>query len=128
MTDKIVILESKLTTAEVIDRLKSQIASKNIKLFAHIDHQDAATESGLELHAEQVLVFGDPGVGTHLMQENPELGLELPLKILVWNDGSTKIAYREPLSYLNEFGIVQNKVIIEKMSALMAMLVKSAAG
>jgi uncharacterized protein (DUF302 family) len=125
--DKLVIRDSKLTVTEAVGRLKSMLESKNIKVFAHIDHQAAAKDSGMELGDEQVLVFGDPRVGTNLMQEQPQIGIELPLKILIWNDDGTKVAYREPLSYLEEFGIVRNRPIIEKMSVLMATLVGSVA-
>jgi uncharacterized protein (DUF302 family) len=125
--DKLVIRDSKLTVAEAVGRLKSLLESKNIKVFAHIDHRAAAKDSGMELGDEQVLVFGDPRVGTNLMQEQPQIGIELPLKILIWNDDGTKVAYREPLSYLEEFGIVRNRQIIEKMSVLMATLVGSVA-
>ncbi len=128
MSNQLVIRNSKLTVGEAVARLRSSLENKNIKLFAHIDHQAAANDAGMELAEEQVLVFGDPRVGTNLMQEQPQIGIELPLKILIWNDnGSTKVGYRDPLSYLEEFGIVQNRQIIEKMSTLMATLVSSVA-
>lgn len=128
MSNQLVIRNSKFTVGEAVARLRSSLENMNIKLFAHIDHQAAANDAGMELAEEQVLVFGDPRVGTNLMQEQPQIGIELPLKILIWNDnGSTKVAYRDPLSYLEEFGIVQNRQIIEKMSTLMATLVSSVA-
>lgn len=79
----------------------------------------------MDLNEEQVLVFGDPRVGTNLMQEQPQIGIELPLKILICNDNGTKVSYREPLTYIEEFGISSNRQIIEKMSVLMATLVNS---
>lgn len=127
MNHKLIVRNSKLTVDEAVTKLRSLLESKNIKLFAHIDHQAAAKESAMELGEEQVLVFGDPRVGTNLMQEDPRIGIELPLKILVWNENGTKVAYTEPLTYLEEFGIVRNRQIIEKMSTLMAALVSSVA-
>lgn len=125
MSNQLVVRNSNLTVDEAVARLRSLLESKNIKLFAHIDHRAAASDAGMELPEEQVLVFGDPRVGTNLMQEQPKIGIELPLKILIWNDSGTKVAYREPLSYLEEFGIVHNRQIIEKMSTLMTTLVSS---
>lgn len=81
----------------------------------------------MELSDEQVLIFGDPKVGTHLMQEEPVIGFELPLKMLIWSEDGTNVAYREPLSYLEEFNIIRNRAIIEKMSILMDTLSKAIA-
>ncbi|MBS1953758.1 MAG: DUF302 domain-containing protein [Cyanobacteria bacterium SZAS-4] len=127
MSNQLVVRNSKLAVGEAVARLRTLLESKNIKIFAHIDHQSAAIDAGLEMAEEQVLVFGDPRVGTNLMKEQPQIGIELPLKILFWNDGGTKVAYREPLTYLDEFDIVHNRQIIEKMSTLMATLVSSVA-
>jgi uncharacterized protein (DUF302 family) len=125
VSDKLITRSSKLTVNETAARLKSLLESKNIKIFAHIDHTAAAKDAGMDLNEEQVLVFGDPRVGTNLMQEQPQIGIELPLKILIWHDNGTKVAYREPLTYVDEFGINSNRQIIEKMSVLMATLVNS---
>lgn len=125
MSYVLVTRSSKLSVDETATRLKSLLESKNIKLFAHIDHQAVAKDALMDLNEEQVLVFGDPRVGTNLMQEQPQIGIELPLKILICNDNGTKVSYREPLTYIEEFGISSNRQIIEKMSVLMATLVNS---
>jgi len=122
-----VVRSSKLSVSETAAKLKSLLETKNIKLFAHIDHSAAAKENGMELSEEQVLIFGDPKVGTHLMQEEPAIGFELPLRMLIWSEDGTKVAYREPLSYLEEFNIIRNREIIEKMSILMDTLSKAIA-
>lgn len=122
MKTNLKIRSSKLSVSESAAKLKSLLETKNIKLFAHIDHSAAAKENGMELSEEQVLIFGDPKVGTHLMQEEPAIGLELPLRILIWNSDGTKVAYKDPLAYLEEFNINRNRAIIEKMSVLMDTL------
>lgn len=127
MKNSFVVRSSKLSVSETAAKLKSILETKSIKLFAHIDHSAAAKENGMELSDEQVLIFGDPKVGTHLMQEEPAIGLELPLKMLIWSEDGTKVAYREPLSYLEEFNIIRNREIIEKMSILMDTLSKAIA-
>ncbi len=123
MNNRYVTRSSKSSVNETVERIRSFLESKNIAVFAHIDHGAAAKDVGMQLADEQVLIFGDPRVGTNLMQEDPSIGIELPLKILIWNDGGTKITYREPKTYLEEFAIIQNRPIIEKMSTLMAILV-----
>lgn len=128
MNDRFVTRNSKHSVSDTVERIRSFLENKNITVFAHIDHGAAAKDIGMQLNDEQVLVFGDPRVGTNLMQEDPSIGIELPLKILIWNDGGTKITYREPKTYLEEFAIIQNRPIIEKMSTLMAILVDSVSG
>ena len=125
MKNSLVVQSSKLSVDETAAKLKTLLQTRNIKLFAHIDHSAAAKENGMELSDEQVLIFGDPKVGTHLMQEDPAIGFELPLRMLIWNEDGTKVAYREPLAYLEEFNINRNRAIIEKMSVLMDTLSKT---
>jgi uncharacterized protein (DUF302 family) len=124
VNDKLVVRESKLSVADAVSKLWSFLESKNIKVFAYIDHGAAAQESGMQMADAQVVVFGDPRIGTKLMEEQPQIGIELPLKILIYDANGTKVAYREPMTYLEEFGIVQNRSIVEKMSQLMAALSK----
>ena len=68
--------------------------------------------------------FGDPKVGTSLMQECPLIGIELPLKMVIWQENDTYVAYRDPKHYLEEYSLVKNAAILEKMSHLMHTLVK----
>ena len=66
-------------------------------MFARIDHAAGAHESGLELEDEQVILFGNPRSGTPLMQDDRRIGIELPLRILLWRDGAdVHIGYADP--------------------------------
>src|SRR5215831_2950215 len=76
--------------AETVGRLKALLAQKGIEVFAHIDHAAAAREVGLSLRPTQVLIFGNPKAGTPLMQARQAIGLDLPLRALVWEDGEGK--------------------------------------
>lgn len=108
----------------IANKLEAILNSKNIRIFARIDHAQAARDLGLKLQDEQVLVFGDPKVGTFLMQECPAIGFELPLKIVVWRQGDeTHIGYKDPKLLLDEYELSEHRNIIEKMSQLMANLV-----
>lgn len=128
-TSSLVIHTSTFSVAQTVERLKTALEAKQIRIFTIIDHAKAAQESSLELAAEQVLIFGDPKVGTFLMQENPEIGIELPLKILVWQDtaGTTYVGYKDPILLAEAYSIIKNAGILKKMSQGLSLLVTHAA-
>src|SRR5262249_7414967 len=76
---------------ETVGRLKALLAQKGIGVFAHVDHAEAARKVGLPLRPTQVLIFGNPKAGTPLMQARQTIGLDLPLRALVWEDGDGKV-------------------------------------
>ena len=76
---------------ETVERLKSLLEQKKIRLFAHIDHATEAQKVGLPLRPTQVLIFGNPQAGTPLMQSQQTIGLDLPLRVLVWEDAAGKV-------------------------------------
>ena len=69
---------------ETAERVEAVLSAKKIKLFAHIDQSAEAAAAGLKLRPTVLLVFGDPGKGTPLMESYPTLALDLPLKALIW--------------------------------------------
>jgi uncharacterized protein (DUF302 family) len=71
---------------ETVDRLISILQSKGIMLFAVIDHSGEAEKAGLKMPATKLLIFGNPKAGTSLMLAAPTIAIDLPLKILVWED------------------------------------------
>ena len=83
---------------QTLDRLSNKIAEQGMTVFARIDHAAAAAEAGLTLAPMQVLIFGNAHAGTPLMQTAPTIGIDLPLRMLVWNDeeGTTWLAYNDP--------------------------------
>lgn len=102
---------------DVVESIKKIVANKGLTIFTQIDHSTNAAQYKIELKDMTLLIFGNPQAGTKLMQENPLIGLELPLKVLVYREGMiTKIVYKDPLSYEADFGIIENKLIIENMS------------
>jgi uncharacterized protein (DUF302 family) len=92
----LVTLPSAHGATETVARLKALLAQKGIEVFAHIDHAAAATKVGLSLRPTQVLIFGNPKAGTPLMQARQNIGLDLPLRALVWEDeaGTVWLTYR----------------------------------
>lgn len=124
MEDSLIVYESPYPVLETINRIKEVLEKKSIKLFALIDHSGEAKANGLDLNEEKLLIFGDPKVGTYLMQENPEIGLELPLKILIWGEnGKTRIAHKNLNALKNRYSIVTHAKILENMSLGLSQLI-----
>lgn len=121
----LILFKSPYSSVETVERLKSILKEKGVTVFALIDHSKAAKENGLVLADEVVVVFGDPKTGTFLMQENPEIGIELPLKILVWQNvkGETFIGYKDPLELGEKYQIKKNAEILAKMHQGLSQLV-----
>jgi uncharacterized protein (DUF302 family) len=103
---RIVTKLSPFSVGETVERLTDVIARMGIKLFAVIDHSGEATASGLELRETRVVIFGSPKAGTPVMQAAPLAALDLPLKVLVWQDGSqTKLSYAPPAELAARYGL-----------------------
>lgn len=92
-----VVLRSAHDAATTSARLEAEVSRRGQHVFLALDHAAAARTVGLELGPTQLLVFGNPKVGTLLMQCAPSAGLDLPLKTLVWTDaaGATWLAYND---------------------------------
>lgn len=87
------------SVAETLDKLKTLVESKGMKVFARINHAAEASAVGLEMRPTEVLIFGDSKTGTPLMNRFPLLAIDLPLKALAWEDenGQVWLAYNSPL-------------------------------
>jgi len=81
-----------------LEKLKATIAGKGLQLFAHIDHRAGALAAGLDMQPAHVLIFGHAKAGTPPMVASPLLALDLPLKVLVWEDaaGKVRVSYNTP--------------------------------
>jgi len=82
---------SSFAVEETLERLKAAIHSRNLTLFAQIDHSDEARRVGLIMQEAHVLIFGNPKGGTPLMIASPLLALDLPLKVLVWQSADERV-------------------------------------
>ncbi len=101
-----IVKRSRFPYAETIARLSAAIAAAGNTLFATIDQAAAATSVGLDLRPTTLLVFGNPKGGTPLMAARPLIALELPLKILVWDDdGSVTVAYARMAEIAQRYGV-----------------------
>lgn len=120
--------ESAFGVEETTARVERELAALGIPIFARIDHGRNAAEVGLEMRPAQVVVFGSPKVGTVLMQENPSIALELPLRIAVWEDasGSVWAAFPQMRRLGAEYGLADSPVI-GNMQRLLERIVRKAA-
>jgi uncharacterized protein (DUF302 family) len=84
-------IQSPHTVEITLSKLKASIASKGLTLFAHIDHAAGARQAGLQMQEAHVLIFGHAQAGTPLMVASPLLALDLPLKVLIWEDADKKV-------------------------------------
>jgi uncharacterized protein (DUF302 family) len=83
--------------ADTVSRLADLIAAKGMKLFAVIDQSAEAARAGLQLRDTTLVIFGSPTAGTPVMEASPLAALDLPLKVLIWDDdGQTKVSYTAP--------------------------------
>jgi uncharacterized protein (DUF302 family) len=100
---------TKLSTRSVDDtvaRMTEVLAAKGLKLFAVIDHSGEAQAAGLALRDTKVVIFGSPAAGTPVMDVNPLAALELPLKVLVFDDrGRTTLVYLAPDELGRRYGL-----------------------
>jgi uncharacterized protein (DUF302 family) len=105
-----VTLPSRHSVAQTGDRLESLLKAHNVLVFARIDFSGDAARAGLNMRAQQLIVFGNPKAGTPLMVAAPQVGLDLPLKALIWedNEGRTWIAYNEPRYLLARHGLPES--------------------
>jgi len=83
---------------ETVQKLEAMLEAKGIKLFAMVDHSGEAERAGLQMRPTKLLIFGNPKAGTPLMVASPTIAIDLPLKILVWEnaDGSVLVSYNSP--------------------------------
>jgi uncharacterized protein (DUF302 family) len=114
--------------AETVERLESALKEKQIHVFARIDHAAGAASVGLRLPPTTVLIFGNPQVGTALMQSNQTIGIDLPLKMLVWQDDKkdTWLAYNDPAYLARRHGVHDQEGTITAMAAALKGLARAA--
>ena len=110
---------------ETVRRLDETMRAKGLTVFARIDHRAAAREAGLEMQDEQVLIFGNPRAGTPLMVARPLVGLDLPLRVLIWRapDGQVWASYQDAAFIARRYGLPEG---LEKNIAAVPALVEAA--
>ena len=108
---------------ETVEKLKNILQSKGVTLFALVDHSGEAEKVGMKMPPTKLLIFGNPKGGTPLMLAAPSIAIDLPLKILVWQDtaGKVWVSYNSPEYLKQRHGLpaelLQNIAIVETLAA-----------
>jgi len=123
--DGVISKPSPYAVDETIRRLDEVVRGKGLTVFSRIDHRSGAREVGLDMQDEQVLIFGNPRAGTPLMVARPLVGLDLPLRVLVWraSDGRVWASYQDSAFIAKRYGLPDG---LEKNVAGVAALVDAA--
>jgi len=116
---------------ETADRLEAAIKAKGMTVFARIDHAAGAAEAGLALAPTELLIFGNAKGGTPLMRAVQTIGIDLPLKALVWQDGAgkTRLSYNDPAWLARRHALgAATAPVVDAMVAVLAAVAKEATG
>jgi uncharacterized protein (DUF302 family) len=115
--------------ADTVESLIDAIEQRGLTVFASIDHAAGAREAGMELEEEEVLLFGSPRAGTPLMQSDRRIGIELPLRVLVWREGeSVLVGYLDPRELGERYGVAAHEATLAQMAKLLEELTAAATG
>lgn len=121
-------VDSSYEFSETVRRLLDAIAQRGLTVFAQFDHAGAARDVGMELARELVVVFGNPSAGTPLMQMDARVGIEFPLRILVWDhDGRTVVGYNDPRDLAGSYNLGSGTATLETMFSLLRALANEVA-
>lgn len=122
-------IASSFAPRETMDRLVAEIDANGMEVFARIDHAAGAAEVGLTLAPTELIIFGNARGGTPLMQSVQTIGIELPLKALVWKDaaGKTWLSYNEPGWIAQRHGVANAEPVVSKMIAALSAMSRKAA-
>ncbi len=124
----LVVKRSVSSYSDTTRSLLAAIERRGLTVFTRIDHAAAARSAGLELAEEEVVLFGSPRAGTPLMLSDRRIGIELPLRILVWRDGAdVLLAYSDPRHLSNEYDVIEHRSTLEQMAKLLEELTSEAA-
>jgi len=113
---------------ETLNRLDAAIKAQGMTVFARIDHAAGAAEAGLTLAPTELIIFGNARGGTPLMQSVQTVGIDLPLKALVWEDASGAIwlSYNEPSWIAQRHDVANAETIVSKMAAVLSAMSRKA--
>ncbi len=122
----IVTISGHQSVDQTVQKLKGILQAKGVKLFALIDHSGEAEKAGMQMRPTRLLIYGNPKAGTPLMIAAPSIAIDLPLKILVWEDadGKVLISYNAPAYLQSRHGLppelIQNIAVVEALAAKVA--------
>jgi uncharacterized protein (DUF302 family) len=123
-------VQSRFGARETMDRLEAALRANGVSIFARIDHAAGAAKVGENLRPTELMIFGNPRAGTPLMQAEQSIGIDLPLKALVWQDamGTVRLSYDDPRWLAQRHGLgTRGAEAVARMLALLRTLAGEAA-
>ncbi|MCP3387585.1 DUF302 domain-containing protein [Bradyrhizobium sp. CCGB12] len=127
----LITIKSSFGPEDTMKRLEAEVKAKGLTVFAHVDHAAGATAVGLPLRPTDLVIFGNAKGGTPLMQQAQTIGIDLPLKALVWQDeqGATWLSYNDPAYLAGRHGVGEpaTAVVTAMTGALRAIAAKATA-
>lgn len=129
VVDGLTTVPSHFGPKETMDRLEAEIRANGMEVFARIDHAAGAAKVGLTLAPTELIIFGNARGGTPLMQSVQTVGIDLPLKALVWQNtsGKTWLSYKEPNWIARRHGIHNAQAVLNKMADVLRTISRQAA-
>jgi uncharacterized protein (DUF302 family) len=127
--DGLITIRSGHGPKDTMSRLEAEVKTRGMTIFARIDHAAGATAAGLSLPPTEVLIFGNAKGGTPLMQSVQTIGIDLPLKVLVWQDvsGATFLSYNDPAWLAKRHGLSgAMQAAVGNMSAALQAVARAA--
>ncbi len=114
--------------ATTADKLVAAAEGAGATVFARVDHQKGAMSVGSEIPGVTLVIFGNPKIGTPIISENPEAGLDLPIRVLIWDDGGqTMIGYLSPDELAKRYGLSESAGALKTMGGAAGKLTDKAA-
>ena len=125
---EIVTIESAHDVATTIDRLAAAVEGAGAKVFARVDHAGGAAKVGAALRPTEMLMFGNPKLGTPALQAAQTMGMDLPLRAVAWEDeaGGVHLSYTDPAAMAARHGIAADHPVIAKMTGALKKLTAKA--
>jgi uncharacterized protein (DUF302 family) len=121
-------IKSSHAPRETMNRLEAAVTAKGLTVFARIDHAEGASAAGLSLRPTELLIFGNAKGGTPLMQAVQTIGIDLPLKALVWQDaaGDTWLSWNDPAWLVARHGASRAEAVAGNLGAVLEDVAKAA--
>lgn len=125
----LVMKESRHSVKVTLDRLVKALGERGIGVVARVDHAAGAKAAGMELPPTEVVIFGNPKLGTPLMKANPEVAIDLPMRVVAWQDkaGKVWIGYTPPETLKARYGITGADAVLKAMTGALEGLTAGAA-
>lgn len=129
-TEGLITISSNYEPKETMDRLAAAVTTHGMAILARIDHAAAAAAAGLDLRPTEVLIFGNPRAGTPLMQAAQTMGIDLPLRALVWQDegGRVWLSYNDPHWLARRHGVTAADKVLSAMANGIGAVAREATG